>query len=86
MPCQQTFENKKIADITQQSFALKPQVNFPANDLNFPEGKGDVIEKGYLLKSFLLYCDTPTTTYKLPIPKVGCHPKYDSKLNKDYPM
>ena len=28
-------ENKKFNDITQQCFAFKPQVNFPANDLNF---------------------------------------------------
>ena len=33
--CQQTFENKKYVDITQQCFALLPQVNFPANNLNF---------------------------------------------------
>ena len=33
--CQQTFENKKFVDITQQCFALLPQVNFPANNLNF---------------------------------------------------
>ena len=33
--CQQTFENKKFADINQQSFALLPQVNFPDNNLNF---------------------------------------------------
>ena len=33
--CQQTFENKEFADITQQLFALLPQVNFPANILNF---------------------------------------------------
>ena len=33
--CQQTFENKKCVDITQQCFALLPQVNFPANNLNF---------------------------------------------------
>ena len=26
---------KKIVDITQQCFALLPQVNFPANNLNF---------------------------------------------------
>ena len=32
---QQTFENKKFVDITQQCFALLPQVNFPANNLNF---------------------------------------------------
>ena len=25
--CQQTFENKKIVDITQQCFALLPQIN-----------------------------------------------------------
>ena len=29
------FENKKFVDITQQGFALLPQVNFPANSLNF---------------------------------------------------
>ena len=33
--CQQTFENKKFVDITQQCFALLPQVNFPSNNLNF---------------------------------------------------
>ena len=33
--CQQTFENKKIVDITQQYFAILPQVNFPAHNLNF---------------------------------------------------
>ena len=33
--CQQTFENKKIVDITQQCFALLPQVNFPAHALIF---------------------------------------------------
>ena len=33
--CQQTFENKKFVDITQQCFAFLPQVNFPANNLNF---------------------------------------------------
>ena len=33
--CQQTFENKKFVDINQQCFALLPQVNFPANNLNF---------------------------------------------------
>ena len=34
-PFQQTFENKKFVDITQQCFSLLPQVNFPANNLNF---------------------------------------------------
>ena len=38
--CQQTFENKKFVDIPQQCFALLPQVNFPANNLNFTEGEG----------------------------------------------
>ena len=33
--CQQTFENKKFVDITQQCFALLHQVNFPTNNLNF---------------------------------------------------
>ena len=32
--CQQTFENKKFVNITQQCFALLPQVNFPATNLN----------------------------------------------------
>jgi hypothetical protein len=32
---QQTFESKKFVDITQQCFALLPQANFPANNLNF---------------------------------------------------
>ena len=32
---QQTFENKKFVDITQQCFALLPQGNFPTNNLNF---------------------------------------------------
>ena len=30
-----SFENKMFVDITQQCFALLPQVNFPANNLNF---------------------------------------------------
>ena len=33
--CQQTFENKKFVDITQQCFTLLPKVNFAANNLNF---------------------------------------------------
>ena len=33
--CQQTFENKNFVDITQQCFALLPQVNFTTNNLNF---------------------------------------------------
>ena len=28
-------ENKKFVDITQQCFALSPQVSFPANNLTF---------------------------------------------------
>ena len=31
----QTFENKKFVDITQQFFALLPQVNVSDKDLNF---------------------------------------------------
>ena len=27
--------NKKFVDITQQCFALLPQINFPPNNLNF---------------------------------------------------
>ena len=33
--CQQTFENKMFVDITQQCFVFIPQVNFPADNLNF---------------------------------------------------
>ena len=33
--CQQTFENKKFVDITQQCFALLPQVNLPVTNFNF---------------------------------------------------
>ena len=32
---QQIFENKKFVDISQQCFALLPQVTFPAHNLNF---------------------------------------------------
>ena len=39
MGCQQTFENIKFVDITQQCFALLPQVNFHDN-----EAEGDGIE------------------------------------------
>jgi hypothetical protein len=42
--CQQALENKKSVDITLQCFALLPQVNFAANNLNFTEGEGDGIE------------------------------------------
>jgi len=31
----QTFENKNFVDITHQCFALLPQVNFRAHNLNF---------------------------------------------------
>ena len=33
--CQQTFENKKFVDISQQCFAFPPQVTFSAHNLNF---------------------------------------------------
>ena len=33
--CQQTFENKMFVVITQQCFALTPEVNFPVHNLNF---------------------------------------------------
>jgi hypothetical protein len=46
--CQQTFENKKFVDITQQCFALLPQVNFSM------KVKVMGSNPGYLLKSFLL--------------------------------
>ena len=38
------FKNKKFVDITVQCFALLPEVNFPANSLNFTEGEGDGIK------------------------------------------
>ena len=47
--CQQTFENKKFVDISQQCFALLPQVNFLANKVKVMGSN-----PGYLLKSFLL--------------------------------
>ena len=48
---------KLLKTITQQCFALLPQVNFPANNLNFPlKVKVMGSNPGYLLKSFLLYC------------------------------
>ena len=43
---------QKNVDITQQCFALLPQVNFPTNDLNEMKVIGS--NPGYLLKSFLL--------------------------------
>ena len=52
--CQQTFENKKFVNITLQCFALLPQVNFPANDLNF-YWSWKWWESCYPLKSFLLH-------------------------------
>ena len=33
--CQQSFENKKFVDNTQQCFAFTPQANFPVHNLNF---------------------------------------------------
>ena len=41
---QQTFENKKFVDITQQCFALLPQVNSPTNNLNFYWKRWDQIQ------------------------------------------
>ena len=63
---QQAFENKKFVDITQQCFALLPQVNFPADNLNKYSLKVKVMgsNPGYLLKSFLLF---------LLIISVPCH-------------
>ena len=42
--CQQTFENKKFVDITQQCFACTLQEKFPTHNLNFTEGEDDGIE------------------------------------------
>ena len=41
-----TFENKNFIDITKQCCALLPQVNFPANDLNFHCSEGGGIKSG----------------------------------------
>ena len=38
--CQQTFENKKFVDNSQQCFAFRSQANFPIHNLNFTEGDG----------------------------------------------
>ena len=44
-PCQQTFENKKFVDNTQQYFAFTPQTNFPTHNLNyFTDGEGNGIK------------------------------------------
>ena len=50
---QQTFENKKFVDIPQQCFALLPQGNFPAHNLNSLMVKVIGSNPGYLLESFL---------------------------------
>ena len=53
--CQLTFENTRFVDITQPYFALLPQVNYPANNLEFSlKMKVMGSNPGYLLKSFLL--------------------------------
>jgi len=45
-----------FVDITQQCFALLPQVNFPANNFEFSlKLKVMGSNPGYILKSFLLY-------------------------------
>ena len=49
-----TFENKKFVDITQQCFAFFPQVNFPANNLNFHWRWWDQVQAIFLI-FFLLY-------------------------------
>ena len=54
--CQQTFKNKKFIHITQLCFALLPQVNFPAKNLNvLLKVKVLGLNPAYLLKSFLFY-------------------------------
>ena len=42
--CQQTFENLKFVDITQQCFALLPKYTFPPMIWIFTEGEDDEIE------------------------------------------
>ena len=42
--CQQTFENKKFVDITQQCFALLPKVKFLAHDFHSRWGWWDWIQ------------------------------------------
>ena len=44
--CQQTFENKKFVDNTQQCFVFMSQENFPPIIWMFIEGEGDGIESG----------------------------------------
>ena len=47
---------QNIAVSCQQTFELLPQVNFPANDLNYHwKEKVMGLNPGYLLQSFLLY-------------------------------
>jgi hypothetical protein len=51
--CQQTFENKKFVDTTQQCFAFTPKTNFPANNLNFHfQSEDDEIEPRLSSKIF----------------------------------
>ena len=44
-----------IVDNAQQCFAVTPQANFPAHNMNFLWVKMMGLNLGYLLKSFLLY-------------------------------
>ena len=51
--CQQTSENKKIVDITQQCFAFTPQANFTSHNMNFHwKGEGNGIESRLPFKKF----------------------------------
>ena len=50
--CQQTLENKKFVCVTQQCFALLPQVKFPANNFNSHWRWWDRIQAFLNLSSF----------------------------------
>ena len=62
--CQQTQENKKFVDITQQCFDLLPQVNFPANNLNFHWRRkwldwiqAIFLNLLYFIPKYIIYCN-----------------------------
>ena len=61
--CQQTFENKKFADITQQCFALLHQVNFSTKNLSFTEGEDDGIKSRLSSQTFSTLSNTFRTKF-----------------------
>ena len=62
--CQQTFENKNFVDITQQCFALLPQVNFLANNLNLRWRWRDRIQ-AIFLNLFYFIIGTEHNSYRV---------------------